>query len=89
MSASSCLWLAESRRTRSRVYYAGGAHILEVESRLPTYKPNDEDKDEKELEKEEDESEADEPGKYEPLSVANKKSSPKSKKGRRKSKPVR
>jgi hypothetical protein len=56
---------------------------------LPDYKPNDEDKAEKELEKEEDESDADEPGEYEPLSVVDKKSSPKSKKGRRKSKSVR
>jgi hypothetical protein len=60
---------------------------------LANYKPNDEDledqdKDEKELEKEEDESEANEPGKYEPLSVVEKKkSSPKSSKGRRSSKP--
>ncbi|MDA4132730.1 MAG: hypothetical protein OK454_06350 [Thaumarchaeota archaeon] len=56
---------------------------------MPDYKPNDEDKDEKELEKEEDESEADEPGKYEPLSVIGKKSVPKPKKGRRKSKAMR
>jgi hypothetical protein len=56
---------------------------------LPDYKPSDEDKDEKELEKEEDESEADEPGKYEPISIVEKKSTPKSKKGRRKSKPLR
>jgi hypothetical protein len=56
---------------------------------LPDYKPNDEDKEEKELEKEEDESEADEPGKYKSLSIVDKKSSPKSKKGRRKSKSLR
>jgi hypothetical protein len=62
---------------------------LELENRLPDYKPTDEDKDEKELEKEEDESEADEPGKYQPLSIADKKSSPKSKKGRRKPKSLR
>jgi hypothetical protein len=68
---------------RSRVYYARGAAYPEVENRLPDYKPNDEDKDEKELEKEEDESEADEPGKYEPLSIADKKSGLKSKKGRK------
>jgi hypothetical protein len=61
---------------------------------LAEYKPNDEDmehldKDEKELEKQEDESEADEPGKYEPLSVEDKKSSPLSPKGRGKSKTKR
>jgi len=56
---------------------------------LPDYKPNAEDKEEKELEKEEDESEADEPGKYEPLSIVDKKSSPKLKKGRRKPKSMR
>ena len=60
---------------------------------MADYKPNDEDKDdqdkdEKELEKEEDESEADEPGKYAPLSVVDKKSSPKSPR-RRKSKATR
>jgi hypothetical protein len=55
---------------------------------LHDYKPNDEDKDEKELEKEENESEADEPGKYKPLSIADRESSAKSKKGRRKSKPT-
>jgi hypothetical protein len=48
---------------------------------LADYKPNDEDmedqdRDEKELEKEEDASDADEAGKYEPLSVVGKKSSP-------------
>jgi len=53
---------------------------------LADHKPNDRDKDEEELEKEEDESEADEPGKYEPLSVVDKKSSRKSKKARAKSK---
>jgi len=62
---------------------------LEAGSRLPDYKPTDEDKDEKELEKEEDESEKDEPGKYEPLSIVDKKSSKKSKKGRRSSKSTR
>ena len=62
---------------------------MEVENRLPDYKPNAEDKEEKELEKEEDESEADEPGKYEPLSIVDKKSSPKLKKGRRKPKSMR
>ena len=51
---------------------------------MPDYKLNDEDKDEKELEKEEDESEADEPGKYEPLSVVDKKSGLKSKNERKK-----
>ena len=56
---------------------------------MSNYKPNDEDKEEKELEKEEDESEKDEPGKYEPLSIVDKKSSPKSKKGRRSSKSTR
>ena len=61
---------------------------------MADYKPNDEDmedqdKDEKELEKEEDESEADEPGKYAPLSVVDKKSTPKSPRGRRKSKATR
>jgi len=61
----------------------------EAENHLPEYKPNDEDKEEKQLEKEEDESQADEPGKYEPLSIIDKKSSPKSKKGRRKSKSMR
>ena len=61
----------------------------EIENRLPNYKPNDEDKDEKKLEKEEHESEKDEPGKYEPLSIVDKKSSPKSKKGRRSSKSTR
>jgi hypothetical protein len=51
---------------------------------LPDYRPNEEDKEEKELEKEEDESEADEPGKYEALSIVDKKSNPKSKKGTKK-----
>jgi hypothetical protein len=46
----------------------------------------DQDKDEKELEKEENESEEDEPGKYKALSVVDKKSSPRSPKGRGKSK---
>lgn len=55
---------------------------LEAENRLSNYKHTDEDKDEKELEKEENESEKDEPGKYEPLSIVDKKSSTKSKKGR-------
>jgi hypothetical protein len=63
----------------------------QVKNRLANYKPNDEDmedqdKDEEELEKKEDESEADEPGKYEPLSVVGKKSSPRSPKRRGKSK---
>jgi hypothetical protein len=67
---------------------------LEVENRMADYKPNDEDvgdqdKDEKELEKEEDESEEDEPGKYEPLSVVDGKSSPLSPKRRGKSKAKR
>ena len=56
---------------------------------MPDHRPSAEDKDERELEKEEDESEADEPGKYEPLSIVDKKSSPKPKKGRRKPKSVR
>lgn len=51
---------------------------------MPEYKPNDEDKEEKQLEKEEDESQADEPGKYEPLSVVDKKSGLKSKNERKK-----
>ena len=82
-------------RTRSRVYYADAEDApLEAENRLPDYKPNDEDmedqdKDEEELEKEEDESEADEPGKYESLSVVDKKSSPKSKNARGRSKATR
>ena len=75
---------------RKRLSHPPGA----VENRLSNHKPNDEnmedeEKDEAELEKEEDESEADEPGKYEPLSVENKKSSQKSKKGRAKSKATR
>jgi len=61
----------------------------EAENRLPDHKPTDEDKDEKELEKEEDESEAGEPGKYEPLSIVDKKSAPKPKKGRGSSKSTR
>ncbi|HVB95883.1 MAG TPA: hypothetical protein VND41_04700 [Nitrososphaerales archaeon] len=56
---------------------------------MPDHKPTDEDKDEKELEKEEDESEAGEPGKYEPLSIVDKKSAPKPKKGRGSSKSTR
>ena len=52
-----------------------GAHTRKY--RWPDYKPDDEDKNEKELEKEEDESEADEPGKYEPLSITDKKLRPK------------
>jgi hypothetical protein len=64
---------------------------LEVKNRLADYEPknedmDDQDKEEKELEKEEDESEADEPGKYEPLSVVEKKSSPRSPKRPGKSK---
>jgi hypothetical protein len=56
---------------------------MQAENHLANYKPNDEDmeaqdKDEDELEKEEDESEADEPGKYESLSVEDKKTSQKS-----------
>jgi len=67
---------------------------LQVKNRLADYKPNDEDmedldKKEKELEKEEDESEADEPGKYAPLSVVDKRSTQKSPRGRRKSKATR
>jgi hypothetical protein len=46
----------------------------------------DQDKDEEELEKEEDESEADEPGKYESMSIVGK-SSPKSKIRRRDRRP--
>jgi len=53
---------------------------------LADHRPNNQDKDEEELEKEEDESEADDPGKYEPLSVVDKKSSRKSKKARGKTK---
>jgi len=80
----------EPKPRRKRLSPPPGA----VENRLSNYKPNDEDmegeeKDEEELEKEEDESEADEPGKYEPLSVENKKSSQKSKKGRGRSKAIR
>ena len=61
---------------------------------MADYKPNDEDmedqdKDEKELEKEEDESEEAEPGKYEPLSVQDKKPGPRPSKGRRKPKTKR
>jgi hypothetical protein len=67
---------------------ADRAH-LEIANRLSDYKPNDEDKEEQELEKEEAESDADEPGMYEPLSVIGKKSTPKPKKGRRKSKTKR
>jgi hypothetical protein len=68
------------------VKYPGAIAHLEVESRLPDYKPNDEDmeddeKDEEELEREEDESEEDDPKDYEPKSIVSKKPSPTSPKG--------
>jgi hypothetical protein len=77
-------------RTRSGFITLAERAQLEVEDCLPDYKPDEEDKEEEELEKEEAESDADEPGEYEPLSVGEKKSSSKPKKGRRKkSKSVR
>jgi hypothetical protein len=75
--------------TRSGFITPAERSQLEVKDRLPD-KPDEEEKEERELEKEEDESDADEPGEYEPLSIVDKKSIPKSKKGRRKkSKSVR
>ena len=78
MSASSRLgagWISENEKPDSLRRRSAN---LEEENRLPNCKPNDEDKDEKKLETEEDESEEDEP-----LSIVDKESSPKSKKGQR------
>lgn len=54
-------------RTRSGFITLAERSQLEVEDRLPDYKPDDEEKEERELEKEEDESDADEPGSTNPF----------------------
>ena len=66
----------------------------EAKIRLADHKSDDEDmdeqdKEEREIEKEEAESDADEPGKYAPLSVVDKKKSGQKSPRPRKSKPAR